>query len=98
MLARVADAVEVKVGADLVLHDPVADRYVRLNPAASALWARLEQPRTAEELASALVIRYRLEPHRARADTEAFVAALLDRRLIRVIDGDAQIANARSTG
>lgn len=75
---RVAgETVLVPVGARS--RDPrarAASLYV-LNETGEHLWGHLTEARGLEELARNLIVRYEVEPDRARADAEAFVGELV---------------------
>jgi hypothetical protein len=69
------------VGDVVVVLDPEADAYVRLNRTGARLWQALAEPRTVGELADDLAGAYRLEPGRALADATAYVDDLVARGL-----------------
>jgi len=52
------------------------DCLYTLNGTASAVWERLDSPRSAEELAGALVGHFDVLPERAAADVAALLATL----------------------
>lgn len=77
----------MRVGTALVLHDPVGDRYMRLNSSAEAIWEVLGQPTSVGDLADALAARYRLDRSSALRDVRALIEALLTRRIVVVRPG-----------
>ena len=92
-MAAAASPVERLRRADGVWSRAVQDRAVLyswddgkaivLNPTGSVLWEALESPRTAAELAEALVHRFpELPSERARADVDAFLARLRDESVV----------------
>ena len=76
-------AVTETVAGEMVLLDPVGDRYLRLNAAGSALWELLAEPRSPEDLARALADRHGLADDVAARDAAAFVDALRARELVQ---------------
>ena len=70
----------------IVMLDPEADRYLRLNSTGRLIWEALEEPATIGELARSLGERTGVELERAEADTSAFVAALIERGAVRPAD------------
>ena len=73
-----------RVLADTLLLDPTTGSYVRLNESGAVLWEALERPASLADLAERLRDRYGLDPGRATADAERFVAALAERGMVRV--------------
>ncbi len=72
-----ADVETSGVGDRVVLYHRGSKKALVLNPTGSFLWARLDGPRSKDELTGFLLERYpALEPARARLDTDAFVAEL----------------------
>jgi hypothetical protein len=76
-----------RVLADTLLLDPATGSYLRLNESGALLWETLERPASVDQLAARLAERYGLEPDRAAADAERFVASLAERGMVRVEDG-----------
>jgi hypothetical protein len=81
-IRRVPWAVTETVAGETVLLDPVGDRYLRLNSAGAVLWELLAEPRSPEEVATALRERHGLTADRAAQDSQSFIAALQSRRLV----------------
>lgn len=69
------------VGDVVVVLDPDADAYVRLNRTGARLWQALEEPQTVGALAEGLERAYGLDADRALADTTRYVADLVARGL-----------------
>jgi hypothetical protein len=80
---RVPWAVTESVAGETVLLDPVGDRYLRLNATGAGLWELLAEPRTADELARALIDRHALAAEIAERDVATFIAALRARDLLQ---------------
>lgn len=86
MVSRAARALAERVLGDLVVLDPAADRYVRLNATAATLWEAIEQPTSVSELAQILAQRFAVADERALADAKTLVQELAERELL-VLDG-----------
>ncbi len=74
-----------QVDGEAVLVDPVARLLRVLNPSGCFLWAELEQPRSADELAQLLSHEFDVAPEAARKDVETFLGLLKDRKLVKEI-------------
>ena len=70
------------IDGEAVLFDSVAGMMRQLNPVGTALWAQLEQQRTVEDLVAFVTQRYEVPADRAQADVQAFLASLLERKLL----------------
>jgi hypothetical protein len=70
-----------RVHDETLVLDLSTERCTRLNQSGSVLWEAL--PCTVADLASRLEREFAVDPARARADAEAFVAKLSARGLIR---------------
>ncbi|HET9986834.1 MAG TPA: PqqD family protein [Longimicrobiales bacterium] len=68
-----------------VLLDPDVGAYFGLDAVGSRIWALLDEPRSAAELAELLEAEYDAPPVRLRADTEALLAALLNANLVEAV-------------
>lgn len=79
---RVDDVVWRGVGDEIVILELSTSTYLTLNGTATHLWDGLVDGSTMAELAEILTMRYRITVDQARADVEAFVAALSDRNLL----------------
>jgi coenzyme PQQ synthesis protein D (PqqD) len=84
-IRRVPWAVTETVAGEMVLLDPVGDRYLRLNASGAALWDLLAEPRTPEHLAQALAERHALDAEVAARDAGAFLDALRARGLVQEV-------------
>ncbi len=74
-----------EVDGEAVLVDPQARQLRVLNPSGSFLWAQMEKPRSLDDLAGALVKEFAVDPVTARADAEAFVRSLMERKLLKEV-------------
>lgn len=68
-------------GAIVVL-DLESSSYFAVNRAGTALWPRLQEGATVDELTDALAAAEDIDPERARADVAAFVGDLRRRELL----------------
>jgi hypothetical protein len=73
------------LGDKVVMLDPEADRYLRLNRTGSVLWNQLERPTKVEELAAGLADAEGIPVDRAQADTIAFVEQLIAHGAVQVV-------------
>ena len=67
---------------EVVALDAQSSRYFAANPTASALWERLVEGATRDELVDALCGRYRVAREVAEADVTAFLDELTARGLL----------------
>jgi hypothetical protein len=81
---------------EIVVHDLTTDEHLTLNHSAAALWEPLVAGASEEGLVERLVDEYDVSGAQARADVSAFVADLLDRRLLArtSASSDASLENA----
>jgi hypothetical protein len=85
-----ADLLACDVGDDgVVLLDPRAGIYLGLEGPAQMMWAQLSQgPVSLGALCASVVEAYEVTPDICEADARAFIADLLCRDLVTVVDGD----------
>lgn len=74
--SELAGSLMVMSPEDSVLHE--------LNETAGFLWRHAEQPVTAAELAQKLASTYEVTPETARADTDAFLDELVQKKLLEI--------------
>lgn len=70
------------VDGEIVALDEAAAVYLAANEAGGMLWRALAHGATLEALAATLAGEYGIDPARAAADADAFVAALRERGLL----------------
>jgi hypothetical protein len=70
------------VDGEIVALDEGEAVYLAANEAGGMLWRALATGATREALAGSLAAEYGISAERARADTDAFLAALRDRGLL----------------
>lgn len=79
---RVDDVVWREVGEDLVVLELSTSTYLTLNGSARQLWIGLAEGGTVNVLVDRLTSLYGISEEQATSDTEAFLAALADRKLL----------------
>jgi Coenzyme PQQ synthesis protein D (PqqD) len=84
IVSRADGLIVETLGEEVVMLDPGSDRYLRLNPTGRLLWEALSQPATVAELGERLAGAFGISPARAREDTIAFVASLMEHGAVRV--------------
>lgn len=80
---------------DTVLHADLEDaiammnietgEYYNLNPVGSRIWTLLETPRSLGAICEVLVAEFSVPAQTCRDETAAFLADLLDRKIVREI-------------
>jgi hypothetical protein len=84
IVSRATGAIAEPVFGDLVVLDPAADRYARLNETGAVLWDALAAPSSVGDLAALIARRFRIAGDLALADTSAFVRELAGRGLVEL--------------
>ena len=79
---RVDDVAWRDAGDELIILELATSTYLTLNGSAKKLWLGLVAGANAEALADMLVSTYGISPEQAESDTEAFVTALVERKLV----------------
>jgi hypothetical protein len=79
---RVDEVVWREVGEDLVVLELASSTYLTLNGSAKQLWIGLTEGAGVPELVGRLTATYGITEEQATTDTEAFLAALADRKLL----------------
>jgi hypothetical protein len=79
---RVDDVAWRDVGDELIILELATSTYLTLNGSAKQLWLRLVPGASVEDLADMLVSTYGISFEQAESDTEAFLAALVERKLV----------------
>jgi hypothetical protein len=79
---RVDDVAWRDVGDELIILELATSTYLTLNGSAKQLWLRLVPGASVETLAEMLVSTYGISFEQAESDTEAFLAALVERKLV----------------
>lgn len=75
------------VEGQAILLDTTQDRLERLNAVGTFIWARIKEKRhDLDSIHAALLGEFDVEPAQARADLDAFIAALTARAMIRMED------------
>jgi hypothetical protein len=67
----------------MILLDPETNEFSVLNQTASAIWARVAQPATSDEIATEIAARFaEVTAAAARPDVEAALRQMVERKLI----------------
>ena len=75
-----------EVGDAIVVLDLSDSSYLSVSGSGKTIWNALEKGATVDQLVDIVLEIYEVEPATARADTEKFLAGLLERKLITVTD------------
>jgi hypothetical protein len=78
LIARTEGLVTQPMEGGIVMLDPEADRYLRLNATGRLIWEALAEPATVADLARVLSERSDVPTDRAEADAIAFVEGLIE--------------------
>ena len=79
---RNEDILAASVDGELVMMSIQAGNYYTIGGIGTLIWELLDQPRTLDELADAVMAEYDVERARCAADVTAFVDKLLGLNLI----------------
>jgi hypothetical protein len=86
---RISDGVVVRdLDGESVILDMDSGIYFGLDRIGTRVWQLIEQHGTLEEVVRIMQNEYDVDPQTLRADAEALVAALIEKRLV-VRNGDA---------
>jgi PqqD family protein of HPr-rel-A system len=77
------DVLSRDLDGEAVLLDLRSGKYFGLNGTGARVWALLKDGLERPEIAKVLTEEFEVDEDRARADVDAFIAALTDRGLIR---------------
>jgi len=83
MIVRSGTALSTEVDGEAVLIGIETGRYYGLDAVGTAIWKRIEQPCRFDALCAGLVEAFEGDPARIEGDTRTFLAALVERDLIR---------------
>ncbi|TDE07474.1 PqqD family protein [Jiangella asiatica] len=75
-----------EIDGETVILDLSSSTYLKTNQAGSTLMRLLAEDRSSDELAEGLVDAFGIPADRARADTEAFIRMLRERKLLEGSD------------
>jgi hypothetical protein len=78
--------VGAEVESEMVLLDIEAGDYFGLDEVGTAIWRRLGQGASEDEIVSSLIIEYEVDPEQLRSDVRAFVRLLHAKGLVEIID------------
>lgn len=80
---RTADLLEAEIGEELVALDVAGGSCFGFNEVATAVWRRLEQPRSFEDLKQALLAEYDVESTECALQLQQLLEELVEQGLIR---------------
>lgn len=80
------DVLSRDLDGEAVLLDLRSGKYFGLNGTGARVWALLKDGLERPEIAKVLTEEFEVDEDRARADVDAFIAALMDRGLIRKVE------------
>jgi len=83
---RVDEVAWRDVGDELIVLELATSTYLTLNGSAKQLWIGLAAGTTMDELVDTLVTMYGISVDQAFADTDQFLSALIERKLIEPVD------------
>lgn len=86
MICRRKDLVASQMDDEIVMLDMESGQYFGMNPIASAIWEKLEQPITLFELCEKLMVEFEVEPEQCKNDVSQFVEQLVENKLLEVCE------------
>jgi predicted TIM-barrel enzyme len=69
----------------MILLDPETNQFSVLNPTATAIWTRVAQPATSEEIAAEIRARFEEVGGGVLADVEETLRQMVERKLIKQV-------------
>lgn len=73
------------MGGEVVVLDLKSSTYLSVNDSGSAIWRRLQEPASRDQLIDAVVEQFDVERNIAEADVDSFLDTLESRGLIETI-------------
>lgn len=83
------DQVSCSLGDEAAILHMQSGIYYGLDPVGARIWNLMQEPRTVEELCTAIVAEYEVEPARCAGDLFALLGKLQTEGLIEVRNGSA---------
>lgn len=80
------DVLSRDLDGEAVLLDLRSGKYFGLNGTGARVWSLLKDGLERPQIASVLCEEFEVDEERARADVDAFIAALIERGLIRKVE------------
>jgi hypothetical protein len=93
---RSTGGVSVEVAGEHVMLGPDMNEYFGFRDVAAYIWEQLEQPRSVDELVTAIVAEYDVDEATSRRDTEVFLTELVEQRLAQV-EGEHRLSDGHMT-
>lgn len=85
IVVRDNEPIAAKVDGEVVILSAKAEAYFGLGETGSDIWGMIATPRRVSDICSQLVEAYDVDPQTCERDTMAFLAKLLEDRLIRIV-------------
>jgi hypothetical protein len=85
-LVVVDDALSTTIEGEAVVMDSSEGVYHGLNEVGSRIWDLLSTPATVAEVQEAIVDEYDVEPERCRRETREYLATLVEKELVEIVD------------
>ena len=86
IVVRDDEPIAAQVDGEVVILSAKAEAYFGLGETGSAIWGMIATPRKVSDICTKLVEAYDVDPQTCERDTMAFLATLLEDRLIRIVD------------
>lgn len=87
MISADPEVVSSEVGDGAMLLDLRCSRYYSLNAVGSFIWQRIQNPLSFQNLSSAVLEEFEVEPDKCRADIESLIVKLHEAGLVNVDAG-----------
>lgn len=85
ILSRREEIIAGLVDGDLMLLNIETGQYHQVNPTGRRIWELLEQPRTLDEICTALGEEFNAPPQDCLAQTQIFIQELLQRNIVQAV-------------
>ena len=82
-LVQSPDIISSKLGADIVVMNPVSGKYLALNQVAAAIFEMLARPHTPEEVTEHLMQQFDVTPGQCVEESLTCIGDMLDKGLLR---------------
>jgi hypothetical protein len=79
---RAVSLLEAEVGDDLVALDADAGLCFGFNSVATSVWRQLEEPKTFDQLKTALIDEYEVEPERCGSELKELLETMSEQGLV----------------
>jgi hypothetical protein len=86
VLVVMDDALSTTIEGEAVIMDSSEGVYHGLNEVGSKIWDQLSTPTTVAEVQETIVAEYDVDPERCRRETREYLATLVEKELVEVVD------------